>query len=243
MAYVKNISDVSFNHYTTPFDVRCRDLYVDRNFYGPAIPPGPTGPTGPTGPAGPTGDQGIPGPTGSPGSQGVPGPTGPTGPSGIPGPTGPTGASTSFANKGFSVELLGDVEISTSTTLVPFNNVDSARGEFNTSGWYNTLSSIALIQESGTYIISSTCIYFHNFNVSNETITLEIFRNGLGGQQLIQNRTFYTVASNDEETLVCTNIVNLLLGDTLQVYMSVPFAGDGNQFIGTLSRFSCQRIA
>jgi len=58
MSYVTAISDVSYNHELIKADVRCRDLYVDRDVFIPALPPGPTGPPGPPG------DTGPPGPTG-----------------------------------------------------------------------------------------------------------------------------------------------------------------------------------
>ena len=99
MSYVKAISDVSYNHYSVPIDARVRDLYVDRNYYGP----GGGGATGPTGPSGETGSQGLQGPTGAQGDAGSTGPTGsqglsgetgdtgPTGPQGLQGPTGVTG--------------------------------------------------------------------------------------------------------------------------------------------------------
>ena len=48
MSYIQNISNVDYNHHDVPSDVRCRDLYVDRNFFGPVVQ-GPTGPQGNTG--------------------------------------------------------------------------------------------------------------------------------------------------------------------------------------------------
>ena len=159
------------------------------------------------------------------------------------GPTGPTGSSSSFADQGFSVELNGDSTIVSSVSLVPFNNFNVFNGGYNPLNWYNTSTNTAIIYYAGTYIISATVGYIHNFNVGNETVTLQIRRNGLGGQILIVSNLFYGTPSNDNESLICTNIVNLFPGDTLQVYLYVPFANDGNQLISTLSKFSCQRIA
>jgi hypothetical protein len=79
MSYVQNISNINYNHATTNYDGRFRDLYVDRNFYGPS---GTTGTIGPTGPNGNTG------PTGPNGNTGATGPMGATGPTGSPGPAG-----------------------------------------------------------------------------------------------------------------------------------------------------------
>jgi hypothetical protein len=58
MSYAAIISNVSYDHEFVNADVRCRDLYVDRDVFIPSLPPGPTGPAGPPGPTGPTGPPG-----------------------------------------------------------------------------------------------------------------------------------------------------------------------------------------
>jgi hypothetical protein len=173
------------------------------------------------------------GPTGSIGS------TGPTGPTGFTGPTGPVG--NSFDDQGFSVALKSQTDIVASLTLVPFDEAIPSRGGYNTAGWYNYGTSTAFIPVAGTYIVTCMVDYIHDLNPSVETVTVSIYRNGLGGQVLCRNNLFYGTPSNDNETLVCVNTVKLSAGDSLQVYLFVPFSS--NQSIGGQSRFSCQRIA
>jgi len=260
MSWVRNVSDFSYNHAEVPYDVRCRDLCVDRFFCGPTGGfVGTTGPTGPTGDTGSQGIQGIPGPTGDTGSQGIqgiPGPTGDTGPQGIQGNTGHTGSTgppgiqgatgvtgpaTSFAGQGFNVALTPQTPIVSSVTLVPYNTVSADRGEFNTLGWYALGFDTALIPIAGTYIISAYVDYIHDFNILNEKVSIAIYRNGLGGQQLCRTYYLYSAASNDTETVMTTCVVDLLTNDTLQVYFSCPLTT--NQSMGSLSKFSCQRLA
>ena len=156
------------------------------------------------------------------------------------GSIGPTGPGNSFTNQGFSVELSGDTNFVSGVMLIPFDNVSTSRGGF--TGWFNTSINTALIQQTGTYIVSCCCDYVHDgFRTFDETMVLNIKRNGLGGSTLVSNSLYYAAASNDLETLVAVNVVNLLAGDTLQAYLTGPLST--NQLIGTLSRFSCQRLA
>lgn len=256
MAYVSNISDVSYNHFSVPFDARVRDLYVDRFFYGPNItgPTGPTGPQGIQGPTGPTGaqgiqgNQGIPGvtgPTGAQGIQGVTGPTGLGGPTGaqgiqgIQGPQGPQGdPGPSYINDGFCVILLGDVDYLNNPQQVQFNSDTATYGGYNYGGLFNFGSFKAKIQTTGIYVISCQVDYIHNFNPADETVVLSIRRNG---STLINVSLFYMQNSNDIETVTATRNVALESGDLIEAYINVPVSS--NQLIGTLSSFSCQRVA
>lgn len=54
MSWTTNVANVNYDHSTVPYDVRCRDLIVDRNsnISGSTGPPGPPGPPGATGPPG-----------------------------------------------------------------------------------------------------------------------------------------------------------------------------------------------
>ena len=186
---------------------------------------------------------GSPCPTGPTGSQGPTGPTGSQGPTGPTGSQGPTGMANSFAGKGFSVNTGSDIPITSGVTLVPFDEADTSYGSYNSSGWYSYGASSGLIPEAGTYIVSCSIDYTHNFNLGTESVIVTIYRNGLGGFPLVSNSIFYATPSNDIETIVCTNVVNLLLGDTVQVYLQCPLDPGGNQLIGSWSRFCCQRIA
>lgn len=174
---------------------------------------------------------------GSTGPAGATGATGATGPTGFTGATGPAG--NTFAGKGFCVSLLPQTDIVSGITLVPYNTVNTSRGEFNTSGWYSIGTTTAFIPEAGTYIVSAYVDYIHDFNVGVETVSVTIYRNGLGGQPLCRNYYYYT--GNDAETVLTTCVVNLLAGDSLQVYLAVPLST--NQSMGGLSKFCCQRIA
>lgn len=250
MAYVSNISDVSYNHLNRPFNGRFNDLYVDGNFYGPNIT-GPTGPTGPAGPTGPTGaqgiqgNQGIPGvtgPTGPQGNQGNPGTTGPTGAQGIQGPQGPQGPQgdpgPSYINDGFCVILLGDVDYLTNPQQVQFNSDSATYGGYNYGGLFDFGGFVAKIQTTGIYVLTCQVDYIHNFNPSDETVVLSIRRNG---STLINVSLFYMQNSNDIETVTATRNVALDSGDLIEAYINVPVSS--NQLIGTLSSFSCQRVA
>lgn len=220
MSYVSNIANVLYNHESVNYDCRVRDLYVDRNFYGPT-----GGFVGPTGPIGPTGAPGIDGVTGATGA------------------TGPTGVANSFEDKGFSVSTNGDIILASPLSLIICNNVNTSQGQYNTSGWYNTSSGVGSISEPGTYIVTATVEYEHNFNTVQETPTLTIFRNSSGGQPLARGIALYPDFYNDSITLTATNTVKLLLGDTVEAYFFVSYAGGSDQLILTGSKFSCQRIA
>lgn len=253
MSYVSNISDVSYNHFSVPYDARVRDLYVDRNFYGPSIT-GATGPTGPAGPTGAQGNQGNTGPTGIQGNQGIPGITGPTGATGATGtqgnigatgttgPTGPQGiqgdTGPAFIKDGFCVILLGDVDYLNNHQQVQFNSNTPLYGGYNAGGLFDFGSFTAEIQTTGIYVIASQVDYIHNFNPADETITLTITRNGL---PLNITSVFYTRDSNDIETLVSAKVATLVSGDVIEAYIGGPVSSD--QLIGTLSFLSCQRVA
>lgn len=218
MSYTKNISDISYDHETVPYDVRCRDLYVDRDFYGP---PGPTGPTGPAGPPGPQGD---------------------TGPQGIQGDTGATGpAGAGFANKGFCVSTGSEFPIEAFQTLVPFDTVVNAQGQYNTSGWFFLGTSTGLIFETGTYIVQSSVDYNHPGALVDETVTLFVVRNGISGQVVARSHIYYQAGTSDLTTVVCVGVVNLTSGDSVQAYIQVNVTSDQQILPG--STFACQRIA
>lgn len=238
MSYVANISDVSYNHYTVPYDARVRDLYVDRNFYGPSITgaTGPTGPQGPTGNTGPQGIQGIIGPTGLQGNQGIPGSTGPQGVQGVTGPTGPIGPS--YINDGFCVIQLGDTNYTTNPQKILFNTDNALYGGYNYGGIYSFGTSTATIATTGIYALATQIDYIHDFNAVDQTMLLSVRRNGLS---IVTSSIFYSAFSNDIETIVISKIVALNAGDLIEVYLSGPVSID--QSIGTLSFLSCQRIA
>lgn len=284
MSYVKAISDVSYNHYSVPIDARVRDLYVDRNYYGP----GGGGATGPTGPSGETGSQGLQGPTGAQGDagstgptgsqglsgvtgsqgptgpQGLQGPTGVTGPTGlrglqgITGPTGPTGRTgptgtqgdtgttgptgPSFTAQGFSVALTADQDILTGNTQILYDFTSSSYGLYN-SGMYDTSTGIASITQTGIYAISASATYNHDFNITNETLVLTVFRNGFGNFPIMISTLFYPSVNNDYSTVNCSGTFSLLSGDTLEVWFNCPLATNQSIVATTRSGFSVQRVA
>lgn len=148
MAYVRNISDVTYNHLNLPFNGRFNDLYVDGNFYGPNIT-GSTGATGPTGPTGATGAQGI---------QGDPGP--------------------SFINEGFCVIQSTDVDYLNNPQQIRFDTDNALFGGYNYGGIFDFGGFTGKIQNRGLYIIACQVDYIHNFNTAYETMVLTVTRNG-----------------------------------------------------------------
>ena len=265
MSYSENISNVNYNHVDVPFDVRCRDLYVDRNYFGPSIS-GQTGPTGPQGPPGPPGPQGIPGPTGAQGNpgnlgptgpQGIPGNPGPTGPQGITGNLGPTGPQgiqgiqgpqgpqgPTFERQGWCVSLKNDIILNSFQTTIPYDFIDPDYGQYNDGGWYLDPTGIGLIRETGYYIIRATASYEHQFNTVDDIPILYIYKNGPSGFPISSSATLYPSTYNEYLTLHTSNTVFLRAGDTLEVILAVSISGS-TQLVRSfpLTVFSCQRVA
>ena len=165
---------------------------------------------------------------------------------GAMGPTGPTGPSpptSPFLGQGWSVQLLvNPVVISTIPALVTFDGIEPLNGGFNTLGWFDTTIGIGTINETGTYSVTTTVNYEHNFNLVLEVVQVYVQINGVVGRNVGRTFSPYYPTYNDEQSIIVSNIVELTAGDYLEVYIEVPSI-DSNQNVLLTSSFACQRIA
>ncbi|MFR8230146.1 MAG: BclA C-terminal domain-containing protein [Anaeromassilibacillus sp.] len=201
---------------------------------GPAGPQGATGGTGPTGPqgatggTGPTGPQGATGGTGPTGPQGVPGSTGPTGPQGATGgtgPTGPQGATGPAGSTSSGLAAYGGL-YNTNTQLLFFTQADMyIPVSLNTAMPAKSVSYPA----ANTLVVETEGDYEINYNIllntsKPVTVSIGVRQNGTMVQQ---TRGSQTLATDDttgisyDGRLVCSTIVHLNAGDTLDLVISV----------------------
>lgn len=157
------------------------------------------------------------------------------------GPTGSTGPLSNFSNQGFSVGLGSDTVILSNDFLIRFDTVFSSLGQYNDGGMYSLITGLGIITQDGIYEVNAVIDYSHNFNVSNEIIICRIYRNLTN--ILCQSHLFYPSTHNDNSSVTLSNTVKLLAGDTVSVRITTDYDGSGNQIVGILSTFSCQRIS
>ena len=201
---------------------------------GPAGPQGATGGTGPTGPqgatggTGPTGPQGATGGTGPAGPQGATGGTGPTGPQGTTGgtgPTGPQGATGPAGSTSSGLAAYGGL-YNTNTQLLFFTQADmyipvSLNTAMPAKGVSYPAANTLVVETEGDYEINYNIL----LNTSKPvTVSIGVRQNGTMVQQ---TRGSQTLATDDttgisyDGRLVCSTIVHLNTGDTLDLVISV----------------------
>lgn len=201
---------------------------------GPAGPQGATGGTGPTGPqgatggTGPTGPQGATGGTGPTGPQGATGGTGPTGPQGTTGgtgPTGPQGATGPAGSTSSGLAAYGGL-YNTNTQLLFFTQADmyipvSLNTAMPAKGVSYPAANTLVVETEGDYEINYNIL----LNTSKPvTVSIGVRQNGTMVQQ---TRGSQTLATDDttgisyDGRLVCSTIVHLNTGDTLDLVISV----------------------
>ena len=201
---------------------------------GPAGPQGATGGTGPTGPqgatggTGPTGPQGATGGTGPTGPQGATGGTGPTGPQGATGgtgPTGPQGATGPAGSTSSGLAAYGGL-YNTTTQLLFFTQADmyipvSLNTAMPAKGVSYPAANTLVVETEGDYEINYNIL----LNTSKPvTVSIGVRQNGTMVQQ---TRGSQTLATDDttgisyDGRLVCSTIVHLNAGDTLDLVISI----------------------
>ena len=201
---------------------------------GPTGPQGATGGTGPTGPqgatggTGPTGPQGATGGTGPTGPQGATGGTGPTGPQGATGGTGPTcpqGATGPAGSTSSGLAAYGGL-YNTNTQLLFFTQADmyipvSLNTAMPAKGVSYPAANTLVVETEGDYEINYNIL----LNTSKPvTVSIGVRQNGTMVQQ---TRGSQTLATDDttgisyDGRLVCSTIVHLNAGDTLDLVISV----------------------
>ena len=201
---------------------------------GPTGPQGATGGTGPTGPqgatggTGPTGPQGATGGTGPTGPQGATGGTGPTGPQGATGgtgPTGPQGATGPAGSTSSGLAAYGGL-YNTNTQLLFFTQADmyipvSLNTAMPAKGVSYPAANTLVVETEGDYEINYNIL----LNTSKPvTVSIGVRQNGTMVQQ---TRGSQTLATDDttgisyDGRLVCSTIVHLNAGDTLDLVISV----------------------
>ena len=201
---------------------------------GPAGPQGATGGTGPTGPQGAPGGTGPPGPqgatgcTGPTGPQGATGGTGPTGPQGATGgtgPTGPQGATGPAGSTSSGLAAYGGL-YNTTTQLLFFTQADmyipvSLNTAMPAKGVSYPAANTLVVETEGDYEINYNIL----LNTSKPvTVSIGVRQNGTMVQQ---TRGSQTLATDDttgisyDGRLVCSTIVHLNAGDTLDLVISI----------------------
>lgn len=156
------------------------------------------------------------------------------------GATGPAG--NSFDGQGFSVVLISDQSLGVLNSLVLYDGVDAARGGYNNLGWFNLGTSRATIGATGTYSVTATVLFSHDFNITTFPVIVRVYKGNPTGDVLAYSQILYPDFYNDEITLIASNIVKLATGDSISVYIQV--AVDANQMVlSPFTTFSCQRIA
>ena len=189
---------------------------------------GPAGPQGATGGTGPTGPQGATGGTGPTGPQGATGGTGPTGPQGATGGTGPTGPQGATGPAGSTSSGLAayDGLYNTNTQLLFFTQADmyipvSLNTAMPAKGVSYPAANTLVVETEGDYEINYNIL----LNTSKPvTVSIGVRQNGTMVQQ---TRGSQTLATDDttgisyDGRLVCSTIVHLNAGDTLDLVISV----------------------
>ena len=192
---------------------------------GSAGPAGPQGATGGTGPTGPQGATGGTGPTGPQGATGGTGPTGPQGATGGTGPTGPQGATGPAGSTSSGLAAYGGL-YNTNTQLLFFTQADmyipvSLNTAMPAKGVSYPAASTLVVETEGDYEINYNIL----LNTSKPvTVSIGVRQNGTMVQQ---TRGSQTLATDDttgisyDGRLVCSTIVHLNAGDTLDLVISV----------------------
>lgn len=192
------------------------------------IPRGQTGIQGLPGSTGPVGPQGVPGSAGPAGPQGATGGTGPTGPQGATGgtgPTGPQGATGPAGSTSSGLAAYGGL-YNTNTQLLFFTQADMyIPVSLNTAMPAKSVSYPA----ANTLVVETEGDYEINYNIllntsKPVTVSIGVRQNGTMVQQ---TRGSQTLATDDttgisyDGRLVCSTIVHLNAGDTLDLVISV----------------------
>ena len=192
---------------------------------GSAGPAGPQGATGGTGPTGPQGATGGTGPTGPQGGTGGTGPTGPQGATGGTGPTGPQGATGPAGSTSSGLAAYGGL-YNTNTQLLFFTQADmyipvSLNTAMPAKGVSYPAANTLVVETEGDYEINYNIL----LNTSKPvTVSIGVRQNGTMVQQ---TRGSQTLATDDttgisyDGRLVCSTIVHLNAGDTLDLVISV----------------------
>ena len=207
------------------------DFVIPRGQTGIQGLPGSTGPVGPqgvpgsAGPAGPQGATGGTGPTGPQGATGGTGPTGPQGATGGTGPTGPQGATGPAGSTSSGLAAYGGL-YNTTTQLLFFTQADmyipvSLNTAMPAKGVSYPAANTLVIETEGDYEINYNIL----LNTSKPvTVSIGVRQNGTMVQQ---TRGSQTLATDDttgisyDGRLVCSTIVHLNAGDTLDLVISV----------------------
>ena len=167
-------------------------------------------------PRGQTGIQGLPGSTGPVGPQGVPGSAGPAGPQGATGPAGSTSS---------GLAAYGGL-YNTNTQLLFFTQADmyipvSLNTAMPAKGVSYPAANTLVVETEGDYEINYNIL----LNTSKPvTVSIGVRQNGTMVQQ---TRGSQTLATDDttgisyDGRLVCSTIVHLNAGDTLDLVISV----------------------
>ena len=197
----------------------------DRGATGGTGPTGPQGATGGTGPTGPQGATGGTGPTGPQGATGGTGPTGPQGATGGTGPTGPQGATGPAGSTSSGLAAYGGL-YNTNTQLLFFTQADmyipvSLNTAMPAKGVSYPAANTLVVETEGDYEINYNIL----LNTSKPvTVSIGVRQNGTMVQQ---TRGSQTLATDDttgisyDGRLVCSTIVHLNAGDTLDLVISV----------------------
>ena len=179
-------------------------------------------------PRGQTGIQGLPGSTGPVGPQGVPGSAGPAGPQGATGgtgPTGPQGATGPAGSTSSGLAAYGGL-YNTNTQLLFFTQADmyipvSLNTAMPAKGVSYPAANTLVVETEGDYEINYNIL----LNTSKPvTVSIGVRQNGTMVQQ---TRGSQTLATDDttgisyDGRLVCSTIVHLNAGDTLDLVISV----------------------
>ena len=207
------------------------DFVIPRGQTGIQGLPGSTGPVGPqgvpgsTGPTGPQGATGGTGPTGPQGATGGTGPTGPQGATGGTGPTGPQGATGPAGSTSSGLAAYGGL-YNTNTQLLFFTQADmyipvSLNTAMPAKGVSYPAANTLVVETEGDYEINYNIL----LNTSKPvTVSIGVRQNGTMVQQ---TRGSQTLATDDttgisyDGRLVCSTIVHLNAGDTLDLVISV----------------------
>ena len=179
-------------------------------------------------PRGQTGIQGLPGSTGPVGPQGVPGSAGPAGPQGATGgtgPTGPQGATGPAGSTSSGLAAYGGL-YNTTTQLLFFTQADmyipvSLNTAMPAKGVSYPAANTLVVETEGDYEINYNIL----LNTSKPvTVSIGVRQNGTMVQQ---TRGSQTLATDDttgisyDGRLVCSTIVHLNAGDTLDLVISI----------------------
>ena len=205
---------------------------------GPSGSTGYIGATGYTGPTGPTGEIGLTGMTGMSGYTGYLGPTGPTG---ATGPTGPTGliGPTGFRGQTGITGPTGDIFYYTTSNIPAFSayaTLSASNYNVNSTGYpagkkvifdvteFNYLNGYDIINSSFT--APSTGAYRFNVNINMFSANLSINNKSL--YYVVNSASIETVYSVYNSTdgfgFNTSEIINLLAGDIVYIYLYIPDA-------------------